>query len=215
MFTNIDFELYPDLCEVAHMPLHSQWVYMIQKNGTSSIREHGQTKFEILVNEQIRSLEFVDIYIRNPKERYISGVNTFVQYALRDHPDLDRDTIVWAATRYLFLNRHYLPQLLWVVNLSKYLSPDTILRFHDFRNYGNIIDLDHDARITPASQEFKEKILSQNNNLDFWFFADQILLDLAGSQLCWNDVKSFYQERYPDIWKSLTKTARSFQHVLS
>ena len=38
MRTALDTELFPDLCEVVAMPLHNQWIYLIQKNGNSSLR---------------------------------------------------------------------------------------------------------------------------------------------------------------------------------
>jgi hypothetical protein len=215
MLTNLDCELYPDLCEVAEMPLHRQWVYMIQKNGTSSIRDDPSTSYHILVNHEIGILEYVDVYIRNPRSRYVSGVNTFVQHTMRDHPELDPDTLIWMATRYLFLNRHYLPQILWLVNLARYLRSDSKIRIRDFRDYKNIVGIDHDARIKAASQDLIDKILVQDRGLELWFFADQILLDLAGKSMTWTELKFHYQNHHAHVWETITAKALSVGNVLS
>lgn len=215
MFTNIDFELYPECCEVAFLPLHDQWVYMIQKNGTSSIRLDKTLSKRILVNDEIKDLDFVDVYIREPKSRFLSGVNTFAYYLLREHPDLDRHTVLWMASNYLFLNRHYLPHIHWLINLSRYLSQDAIIRFHTFEEFGKLVSIDHDADIPPSTEEDKSFILSRAVGLDLWVFADQILRDLAGRQMTWHQVKQHYRTNHTDTWNTITKTAQTFQHVLS
>jgi hypothetical protein len=214
MFSDIDFALYPDDCEVAEMPLHDQWVYMIQKNGTSSIREDRSGQFRILKNEQIKDLDFVDIYIRDPKTRYVSGVNTFVQHTLRDRPDLDKDTVTYFATNYLFLNRHYLPQILWIFNLLRWLSPTARLRLHDFKHYGDLVNINHRALIDPADTTTQDQILAADNGMALWWFADQILLDHAGQTMTWNALRDVYRRRYPDVWQSMTSTTQKMHHVL-
>ena len=42
MQTALDIELFPDLCEVVEMPLHNQWVYLIQKNGNRMYINEGR-----------------------------------------------------------------------------------------------------------------------------------------------------------------------------
>lgn len=214
MFSDIDFALYPDDCEVAEMPLHDQWVYMIQKNGTSSIRNDHTGQFRILKNQQIKDLDFVDIYIRDPKTRYVSGVNTFMQQTLRDRPDLDRATVMYFATHYLFLNRHYLPQILWIFNLLRWLSPQAQLRLHDFANYDSLVNMNHRALIEPADQLTQRQILDANNGMALWWFADQILLEHAGQSMTWAQLRDVYRQRYPDVWQSITSTVEKMHHVL-
>ena len=105
MLSEIDSILFSDDCEVVEIPLHNQWVYLIQKNGTSSL-QNLQKKYNLnlLTNEQIRQLDFVDVYIRDAQDRYVSGINTYLQYLKRDHPELDQPTAFWFAKQYKFLN---------------------------------------------------------------------------------------------------------------
>jgi hypothetical protein len=148
MRTALDTELFPDLCEVVEMPLHNQWVYLIQKNGNSSLR-HQQTRDNLAVftNDEILALDYVDVYIRNPRDRYVSGVNTYLQHLQRDYPELDLSTAFWFAKRYKFLNTHYLPQFHWLANLSRYLRSDTKIRFRNFKDFGAITEFKFQKRI--------------------------------------------------------------------
>src|SRR5210317_1138681 len=115
MLTQFDTELFPNDCEVVEMLSHNQFVYLIQKNGSSSLRrEIRDNNLKVYSNHEIADLDNIDVYIRDPQQRYISGVNTYIQQLIRDHPHLDPSTCIWFATRYNFLNRHYLPQFLWL-----------------------------------------------------------------------------------------------------
>ena len=141
MRTALDTELFPDLCEVVEIPLHSQWVYLIQKNGNSSLRrQQARDNLNVFANDQIRALDYVDVYIRNPRARYVSGVNTYLQHLQRDHPELDFSTAFWFAKRYKFLNTHYLPQFHWLANLSRYMHSDAKIRLRNFKDFAKIAD---------------------------------------------------------------------------
>ena len=111
MRTALDTELFPKLCEVVEIPLHNQWIYLIQKNGNSSLRiQQSRDNLAVFTNDEISALDYVDVYIRNPQARYVSGINTYLQHLQRDHPELDYSTAFWFARRYKFINTHYLPQ---------------------------------------------------------------------------------------------------------
>jgi hypothetical protein len=154
MKTALDTELFPTKCEVVEMPLHNQWVYLIQKNGSSSLRiQQSRDNLAVFTNDEISALDYVDVYIRNPRARYVSGINTYLQHLQRDHPELDYLTAFWFARRYKFLNTHYLPQFHWVANLSKYLRDDTLIRFRNFQTFGNIADINDDAKVNKPTQE--------------------------------------------------------------
>ena len=202
MQTALDTELFPELCEVVEIPLHNQWVYLIQKNGSSSLRvQRALNNLITRFNEQITDLDFVDVYIRNPQSRYISGVNTYLQHLQRDHPELDYNTAFWFARRYKFLNRHYLPQFHWLANLSQYLHKDAKIRFRDFKDFSKIVDFDSDANISDPSPEFIKKLFESKSELEFWLFLDQILLNLAGQEMTWTELIQHYKNNYPDIIK--------------
>jgi hypothetical protein len=202
MRTALDTELFPNLCEVVSLPLHSQWVYLIQKNGSSSLRiQQSRDSLAVFTNDEISALDYVDVYVRDPRARYVSGINTYLQHLQRDHPELDYLTAFWFARRYKFLNTHYLPQFYWLANLNKYLREDTKIRLRNFSDFGMITDIDFDAYITAPSAEFETMLFEEDANIELWLFLDQILLDLAGKEMTWAQILNHYQHNHPDIIK--------------
>ena len=200
MRTALDTELFPDLCEVVEMPLHNQCVYLIQKNGNSSLRlQQARDNLAVFTNDEIRALDHVDVYIRNPRARYVSGVNTYLQHLQRDYPELDLSTAFWFAKRYKFLNTHYLPQFHWLANLSRYLRSDAKIRIRDFRDFGKITDFHLQAEIVPPTTEFIDRLLTDNTDLELWLYLDQILLDLAGQEFTWSELLDHYQRNHKNI----------------
>ena len=200
MRTALDTELFPDLCEVVAMPLHNQYVYLIQKNGNSSLRlQQTRDNLAVFTNDQIRALDHVDVYIRNPRARYVSGVNTYLQHLQRDYPELDSYTAFWFAKRYKFLNTHYLPQFHWLANLSRYLRSDTKIRLRNFQDFGNITDIKSRAQIVAPTEEFVAELLNNNRNIELWLYLDQILLDLAGREFTWTELLTHYQCNHKNI----------------
>jgi len=202
MKTALDTELFPTKCEVVEMPLHNQWVYLIQKNGSSSLRiQQSRDNLAVFTNDEISALDYVDVYIRNPRARYVSGINTYLQHLQRDHPELDYLTAFWFARRYKFLNTHYLPQFHWVANISKYLRDDTLIRFRNFQTFGNIADINNDAKVNKPTQEFIKRLFQDDKSIELWLYLDQILLDLAGQEMTWKQLTTYYHLKHPDIIK--------------
>ena len=200
MKTSLDAELFPNLCEVVEIPLHNQWVYLIQKNGNSSLRnQQKKDNLVIFSNNEISTLDYVDVYIRNPRVRYASGINTYLQHLQRDHPELDLSTAFWFAKRYKFLNTHYLPQFHWLANLSRYLRNNTKIRFRNFKDFGAITDFESRADIIPPSKDFVTELFKENHEIELWLYLDQILLELTGQEFTWAELLDYYQKNYKNI----------------
>ena len=200
MRTALDTELFPDLCEVVEIPLHNQWVYLIQKNGNSSLRfQQTRDNLAVFTNNEISALDYVDVYIRNPRVRYVSGVNTYLQHLQRDHPELDLSTAFWFAKQYKFLNTHYLPQFHWLANLSRYLRSDAKIRIRNFKDFGAITDFKSRAEVTPPSQDFVTMLFKDNYSIELWLYLDQVLLDLSGSMFTWDELLEYYHCNHKNI----------------
>ena len=153
----------------------------------------------MFVNDEIRTLDYVDVYIRNPRSRYISGINTYLQFLQRDHPELDSATAFWFAKRYKFLNTHYLPQFHWLANLSRYLRSDTKIRLRDFKNFDSITNVKRLPRVVPPSKEFVEQLFADDNDIELWLYLDQILLDLVGQEFTWAELLNYYKNNHKNI----------------
>lgn len=130
MISQLDSIIYPDRCEVLEIVPSQRYVYVIFKNGHSSLVASAEAnKWRILLNEQIKRIDQIDVVLRDPDFRMISGINTYVQKTLSENPTLDRHTVIWFAKHYLFLNRHYSTQFSWLLNLARYIRQDTRLNF--------------------------------------------------------------------------------------
>ena len=201
MRTALDTELFPKQCEVVEIPLHNQWVYLIQKNGSSSLRtQQSRDNLAVFTNDEISALDYVDVYVRDPRARYVSGINTYLQHLQRDHPELDYSTAFWFARRYKFLNTHYLPQFHWIANLSQYLHNNAKIRFRNFQEFNKITDLNFNES-TCVSAKFVDVLFKDDINIELWLFLDQILLDLSGQEMTWPQLLDHYQCNHPDIIK--------------
>lgn len=128
MFTRLDDMMYPNKAEVIHFEDHKKYIYPIFKNGSSAINQEKNNKgYKSLVNEQIRKLTDIDVFLRNPKERYRSGFQTFIH----NNSELDYQTIFQLGQQGHILDRHYLPQIHWLLNLMRYMDSGAKIHIHN------------------------------------------------------------------------------------
>ena len=81
------------------------------------------------------------------------------------------------------------------------------IRLHDFQTFGKLTNIKNKARVVPPTREFVENLLSDNKEIEFWWYVDQILLDLAGQELTWSEIVEHYRAQHPDVAKHvLSKT---------
>jgi hypothetical protein len=125
----------------------------------------------------------------------VSGINTFIQMTIRDHPELDSNTVSWFAQNYLFLNRHYAPQFLWLVNLARYINSNTKLNFLGMDQLTNMVHEDHKPTgILPAT----EQLITQIKNIPDTEMSqriDQILINCIGQSLQFNQLIQHIREQ--------------------
>lgn len=135
--------------------LNGECVYPIFKNGRSSLNEYAlENKLEILKNEQLSTLKEITIFLRNPVERFISGVHTVIEF----ENVVDIPKFLKEIESLNFYNRHFIPQIYWLLHLLKYFKGKVkLLPVEELYNY-------IPNRDTPGIQKLsnarKEKILS-------------------------------------------------------
>jgi hypothetical protein len=127
MFTRLDDILYPSKVEVVHFNDHNKYIYPIFKNGSTSIKQRQEREgYSSVVNDQIKKLTDIDVFLRNPKERYRSGFQTF----LYNNSELDYQTIFQLGQQGYIFDRHYLPQINWLLNLMRYMDSSAKIHIH-------------------------------------------------------------------------------------
>ena len=129
MLSYLDPVLFPDEILVIELTAN-RYVYPIFKNASSSLFETAKAT---LNTTQIKRIGHVEVFVREPFERYVSGVQTY----LRMNPHLDRTTALSMIDEYLFLNRHFTLQFHWLVNLMRFNS-DLWITFKTMENRINL-----------------------------------------------------------------------------
>ena len=197
--------IYPNRCEVIEFLDPQRFVYPIFKNGSSSLYTHAQQqRNKIYFNEQITKIPLIDVVIRDPLARFISGINTYVYNTKRDNPSLDKNTIIYFAENYLFLNRHYAPQLSWLLNLKKYLHRNTKLKLHDMTALPKFTPL----QITPTEENMLNiqvvERLKINIHNEIYMRLDLLLLQLVGSEMSMIEILAYLKAQDPVAYSKLS-----------
>ena len=189
MLLHLDRVLFPNRCEVIEIIPSQRYVYAIFKNGYSSFTLAAkQNKWPIRINEQIQKIANIDIIIRNPKDRLISGINTFIQNSVKNNPTLDSNTVQWFALNYLYLDRHYCSQFLWLLNLARYLNADATLNFLPMAEIGNITNLDIKPKgVAAPTHELIDQVTQIKNN-EMYQRIDQTILECIGQTMTFNQL---------------------------
>ena len=195
MLTALDGELFSKDCEVVHVPSHDLRIYLIQKNATSSLRDEAKIQnWPIFRNQELIRFDHVDVYLRDPESRCISGINTFIQHLVRDNPRLDLATCESLATKFCFLNRHYLPQWHWLVNLARFISPGCMIRLHALEDLEHVTGRRNRAGVRPLTDPDKHRLRAMLGDIDLWLLLDKILLGRIGQSLSWSQLLDLYKD---------------------
>lgn len=132
MFKNLTNILTTD-CEVIKFT-DEKFFYPIFKNGRSSLKKYaGQNNLQILKNDQISNLKKITIFLREPKERFVSGVYTFFYFT--NNQKINLNTLK-KIENFNIIDRHFVPQYFWLLQLSRYFNGSV-----EFRPVEELYDL--------------------------------------------------------------------------
>jgi len=204
MLSRLDDIIYPNRCEVIEIEASQRYIYPIYKNGSGSIKWYAvDKKYKSLLNEQLQKLQSIDVIIRDPLTRFISGVNTYVFNTKRDNPNLDINTILYFVENYLFLNRHYSPQLSWLINLSRYIDKNTKLNLYGMESLAEFTPL----TIVPDEKKILDADVIQrlNTNIhnEIYLRLDKQLFNLIGQQLTFTEILKYIKVQDPIAYSKL------------
>ncbi len=205
MLSRIDEIIFPNRCEVIEIPALQRFVYPIYKNGSSSLIEYArQQGYKTFFNEQIKRISIIDVIFRDPISRFLSGVNTYVYNIKQANPQLDVDTIIYFAENYLFLNRHYAPQLSWIINLSKYTNTMAVLQLHDMSILNKFTPLSIKPNETDMLSEEVISRLKNNIHNEMYQRLDYLLLELVGKEVTVNEILAHLKAQDPIAYSKLS-----------
>ena len=111
-------------CTVVDIGQHT--VYPIFKVGSSSLFAAADNEY---VNQQIEKCKNIVVLIREPGDRFCSGLN---EYCMRNNLDVEK---TWQLVKdEKVIDRHFAPQYLWLVNLYRFYKGHVTLKYFDHIN---------------------------------------------------------------------------------
>lgn len=203
MLSYIDPIIFPDRCDVLEIVPSQRYVYPIFKNGSSSLHASG---FRTISHEELKSVETIDVFVRDPWQRFVSGVQTCVE-----NLDYDRETTLHFIEHYLFLNRHYCPQFHWLLNLQRFTNAR--LRLLPLSQLNEIVSV-HENKI--VKDRAIEQRLSKNEKIQFYLQIDQALTEnLLGQTVEFKQIVETIRQQYPDVYAEVIgRSMELIKHVL-
>ena len=189
MLSQLDNLIFPDRCDVLEVS-PQRFVYPIFKNGFSSLSSSG---FRIIDHEELSNLDTVEIFVRDPIERFFSGLNSYV--GQNEH--LDRDTVITLAVNHLFINRHFAPQFHWLVNLRRFTRAK--IKINPINKLSKITNL----HLNENKNKIKHEIL-QFPKVLFYMQLDKILTEkFLGHTVSFPDIVTAVRTDYPDVYQEV------------
>jgi hypothetical protein len=202
MLSQLDSIIYPDRCEVLELVPSQRYVYIIFKNGHSSLIASMEAKgLKMLFNEQIKRIESIDVVLRDPDTRMLSGINTYIQKTLSENPGLDKKTVTWFAKNYLFLNRHYSTQFSWLLNLARYIKPETHLNFLSMADLSTMTDMNlKPIGVEEPTQDLIDE-LQYIPNFEMFRRVDLALMSCVGKSLTFTQTVEQIKKQDQDAYR--------------
>jgi len=118
IFKNLKNILTAD-CEVIKLK-DSQYVFPIFKNGRSSLTQYAEkNNLKVFKNKEILNLKKIKVFLRSPRDRFVSGVHTFFY---QNHNGLINKKILKKIENFDIVDRHFMPQYIWLLHLHRYFK---------------------------------------------------------------------------------------------
>lgn len=202
MLSQIDNIIFPDRCDVLEVAAQ-RYVYPIYKNGSSSL---GNSGFKQSSACDLLPATVVDVFVREPYDRFLSGVQTFLRY----NRHLDRATSLHYISHYLFLNTHFCPQFHWLVNLQRYSNVSMrLLPIEQLSEITEIRDNVH-CRDPKVAEYF-----ANNQKVQFYLQLDKVLTeDLVGQTVTMKQILETIKSRFPELYQEVIQRSRDLCTVL-
>jgi hypothetical protein len=191
MLSYLDPILFPDQLEIYRVD-PDRYIYPIYKNGSSSLRASAERVHDY---KQIARLQVVEVFVREPFERYVSGVQTW----LRHNPELDRPTALKFVGDFLFLNSHFSLQFHWLVNLQRFTQAWMHIRPIDELNTATDLAWNVLARDESLIEYFQD-----NHKLWYYLQLDKVLWeDLRGQTVTMRMIVAHIKNKYPALYTEI------------
>lgn len=200
MLSQLDNIIFPDRCEVLEVA-PQRYVYPIYKNGYSSLSNSG---FRTLAMTELPTLDTVEIFVREPIERFFSGLNSYIEY----NSHLDKDTLLFMAGHHLFINRHIAPQFHWLVNLRRFTQAK--IKINPIEDLKTITNL----HVNKNKTQVHSNIINFPK-VTFYMQLDKVLTEIyIGQTVSFNEIVHSVKDAFPSVYKEIIQRSKDLCNVL-
>jgi hypothetical protein len=135
-------------------------VYPIFKNGRTSLFHYAEEKkLKILKNQQLQDIKKIKVFLRDPLQRFVSGVHTVIELEKINNIDVFLKEVECFKT----YNRHFIPQFYWLMHLFKYFNG--VVELAPVNDLYKLIPTRGGPPVKKLTGARKKKILSINNKM--------------------------------------------------
>ena len=210
MLTPLDNSLFLEKINLVKTP--NQWVYPIFKNGTSTIFNYCQEHddFNLIPYQSSLDIKEITVFIRNPIERYKSGLQTIVHNLTQEHNFLDHETVGFMIQKYLFLDMHFLPQFHWLLNLARVVGSDIPLNFKSIDDI-DLIFLNNQRHIPEKKTNIT---INKDNFSNLYLQLDEIIFNSIGNTITFNELLNFIKNDKDARFDEIVNFPKSLMRIL-
>ena len=205
MLGTITPELFPNECQVIEIISDTQYVYPIFKNGSSSLVRSG---YPLISDQQLSAIKNVEVYVREPHDRFVSGVQTYLS---KLDSKADIKTALYFIEKYLYLNRHFCPQIFWLMNLRRFTNASITIKPIESITQITNFNINQSKRDLELVKHFEQK-----SKVRFYNEIDEVLtINLLGKTVEFNEIIELLKENYSELYFELFTRCRDIIDVVS
>lgn len=105
--------------DVKVLKTNGDYLLQIFKNGSTSYGQYAtNNKLSFLKNQEIKNIKIINVFLRDPVERFASGVNA---YCFFNKKNLDKD-LLDDIKNFRVVDKHFIPQIFYLFHLSKFFK---------------------------------------------------------------------------------------------
>lgn len=202
MISYIDPILFPDHCHVYEVS-PNRYVYPIFKNGSSSLIKGARQ----LNYRELEKIQTVEVFLREPFERYVSGVQTYLRQL---DPKQDRDTVLTMIGQFLFLNRHFTLQFHWLMNFARHSNAWMHFRSMEELNTAT----EHVLNVLERDESLIE-LFEQNSKLQYYLQLDKIVYEkFMGKTVHFGQINNYIKRHYEHLHREIVQRSIDLCNVL-
>lgn len=202
MFARIDQTLFPNECVVLEIVPHAHYVLPIFKNGSSSLARQG---YRSVSPQELANIAEIDVFVRDPHERFLSGVQTY----LTKVPELDRHTVLYFVQNFLYLNRHFCPQVYWLLNAARFT--DARFRIRPVSDLSTVTSLrENQSQPDPSLREY----FADTKTRFFNEIDEALTVNLINQTVSMKDIVDVIRDNYADLYEETFASAESIINAL-